>query len=29
VLVESILPGTIEVVISVPATPTITPFPTP
>lgn len=29
VLVESILPGTIEVVISPPVTPTITPFPTP
>jgi len=29
VLVESILPGTIEVVISPPITPTITPFPTP
>lgn len=29
VLVESILPGTIEVVISPPGTPTITPFPTP
>jgi YbbR domain-containing protein len=28
VLVESILPGTIEVVISPPITPTITPFPT-
>src|SRR5215207_192201 len=27
VLVESILPGTVEVVIAVPATPTITPFP--
>jgi hypothetical protein len=25
--VESILPGTVEVVIAVPATPTITPFP--
>lgn len=29
VLVESILPGTVEVVISRPVTPTITPFPTP
>jgi len=29
VLVESILPGTIEVVLSPPGTPTITPFPTP
>jgi YbbR domain-containing protein len=29
VLVESILPGTVEVVISPPLTPTITPFPTP
>lgn len=29
VLVESILPGTIEVVLSLPGTPTITPFPTP
>jgi YbbR domain-containing protein len=29
VLVESILPGTIEVVITPPVTPTITPFPTP
>ncbi|HSO11986.1 MAG TPA: CdaR family protein [Anaerolineales bacterium] len=29
VLVESILPGTIEVVLSIPGTPTITPFPTP
>jgi YbbR domain-containing protein len=29
VIVESILPGTIEVVISPPGTPTITPFPTP
>ena len=29
VLVESILPGTIEVVLSPPVTPTITPFPTP
>lgn len=29
VVVESILPGTIEVVISLPGTPTITPFPTP
>jgi YbbR domain-containing protein len=29
VVVESILPGTIEVVISPPGTPTITPFPTP
>ncbi|HSL44974.1 MAG TPA: CdaR family protein [Anaerolineales bacterium] len=29
VLVESILPGTVEVVISPPVTPTITPFPTP
>jgi YbbR domain-containing protein len=28
VLVESILPGTIEVVLSPPVTPTITPFPT-
>jgi YbbR domain-containing protein len=28
VLVESILPGTIEVIISPPVTPTITPFPT-
>ena len=28
VLVESILPGTIEVIISLPVTPTITPFPT-
>jgi YbbR domain-containing protein len=28
VLVESILPGTIEVVLSLPGTPTITPFPT-
>lgn len=28
VLVESILPGTIEVVLSLPVTPTITPFPT-
>jgi YbbR domain-containing protein len=27
ILVESILPGTVEVVIAVPATPTITPFP--
>lgn len=27
--VESILPGTIEVVLSIPGTPTITPFPTP
>lgn len=27
--VESILPGTIEVVVSIPGTPTITPFPTP
>jgi YbbR domain-containing protein len=29
VMVESILPGTIEVVLSPPGTPTITPFPTP
>lgn len=29
VIVESILPGTIEVIISPPGTPTITPFPTP
>jgi YbbR domain-containing protein len=29
VLIESILPGTIEVIISIPGTPTITPFPTP
>lgn len=29
VLVESILPGTVEVVVSPPLTPTITPFPTP
>lgn len=29
VIVESILPGTIEVVLSPPGTPTITPFPTP